>query len=207
MNLQINLLRASEQRSASVISIKFIALGFGILIPTVLIVMIGLAFFSYRENESLANLREQEWTTIDSFRKESAALNTRLRNASRQQKEIMGWNLSRLLWNEYLSVLQQLVPPEIQLRALQTRQTLSLSQGQPARMLTLTLGGRCIGPDAEERVAAFRRALAEHADVRRAEVTAFREDGGARAEPWDRIFQIEIQFKPRLFNEPPAPRK
>lgn len=204
MNIQINLIRLSEQRSASVVSLKAAGIIVAIIVPLVWLLLIVQAHLSLAEQKSQLDLLESRWSTVSQQRRTAQALETELRGRRSSLQELQGWSRSRPEWHTWLDALQDVVPEEVQFRALQSRQTLQLEGGQVARAITLTISGVSVGAEAETLVDAMRRRLATEVwaeETRQARVTAFREDDRPGARPLDRAFEVRIDFNPRSFGE------
>ncbi len=206
MKSQVNLIRSSEQRSASMVSLKSLALIFSIVIPLVILLLIAWAWMGYTERRSALQLVEGQWEEAERRVEEAQAVSRNLREVERYHTEVDGWNRSRLVLHEWLAGLQQIIPEEMQLRTLQARQRAEFVEDAGAsRFFTVTLTGRCVGPDAENTVEVFRETLESESAfdslIERVAVTGFQEDQSDGAAEHDRVFQIDVTFKARSFIE------
>jgi Tfp pilus assembly protein PilN len=202
MNIQINLIRLSEQRSASVVSLKAAGMMVAILVPLILILLIIQARLSVAEQKSHLELLESRWSTVSQQRRTAQALENELKGRRASLEELRGWSRSRPEWHQWLEAIQTVVPPEIQFRALQSRQTLQLEGGKIVRATSVTISGLSVGSEAEMRVEAMRRELVTEVlaeEVQAARVTAFREDVRPGAQPLDRAFEVRVDFQLRSF--------
>lgn len=205
MNLSINFIQPQEIRSASMVSVKSMIQIGTVMIPLVLVLFFASTYFSYAEHKSSLNLLEGTWSIKEKQLKRAQALNKNLLERRRALEEIEGWRISRMPWPDILSQLRVEVPPTIQLKVLQARQNFEApASGPPQRTVRVTLNGRCIGPDAENRVDRLRADLLTQsrlgAFVQDARVAGFREDDESGAGPDDRTFQIQLNFIPRSFH-------
>lgn len=205
MNLLVNLIRPSEKRSASLVSLKSLALIAAIIAPIVLLLCVAWAYLGYVEARSALVLFAAEWEEAEGQRDTARELRKELDRRNALQEEVSGWHDARIPWHLVLDHMQDHVPPTMQWRVLQLRTEWGLGTGNIPEMTALaTLSGRCEGSDAERQVEALRRAwaakpfMAQWTD--RAVVTAFREDDTAGARREDRLFQLEITFHPRSFH-------
>ncbi len=206
MNLQVNFIRPAEIRSPSLVSIRSLILIAVMIAPLVLVLLIAYTYVTYLEQQSALKLVEGRWESAQRKKTRAAELVSKLNSLNRSQEELSGWRRSRLPCAEALLGLQQQVPPTIQLKNMNLRQTLEFATpANVQRHLKLILNGRCQGPDAEAKVEEFRRALTERPPfgplVQSALVAGFREDTEAGAGELDRVFQVEVVFKPRSFRE------
>lgn len=204
MNLQVNLIRPTEQRSASMVSLKSLGLIAVGVSPLILLLLLMQVYLGYTEAHSTYQLLDYEWEDIQDDKERAMALAERLKSVEAIHDEVAGWGRSRRVWHEFLGALQPLVPPVMQLRAVRMRQQVALGdENEPIRYHVVTLSGRCTGADAEERVETLRRRLATDAPfidlIERAVVTVFGDDEAEGARDEDRVFEIELDFYPSEF--------
>lgn len=205
MNVQVNLIRPSELRSASMVSGKSLVLIGGIVVPVVLLLWVAWTYLGSAEASSALRLLEQEKERIAPQQRTATAMRRTLDAQRALRDEATGWGRSRVAWHEVLASAAERVPPTMQWRSLQVRQQLVLdAKDQPVRDFLLTLQGRCQGPGAEAQVEAMRRAWEAEPPlagrVARATVASYREDDGPGAAKEDRLFQIDVQFNPGAFH-------
>lgn len=206
MNIQVNLLKSGEVRSASMVSVKTYILIASLVIPLVFVFMLGMAWMRYSDRASTLAVLEHQWEDAQRNQRVAAGLQREVQEIRAIHQAVYGWHTSRGPWDEFLPALQEVVPEEIQLLTLQMRSSPEPAPGgELIQSFRVTLSGRCVGPDADERVEMLRYALTsmypfdEWTD--RARVTAFAEDTAPGAGPLDRVFQIEVIFQPRSFDE------
>ncbi len=206
MNLQVNLIRPAEMRSASLVSLKSLGLIAGIVLPVIVLLFIGWTYMGYLEVRSVLSLREQERLRTEPLQKEALALAKELAAQKSLRDELMGWHRSRIPWNAVLDGAREQVPDSMQWRTLQMRTQLAVSSnGVLTRESTAMLIGRCKGPRADDQVEAFRMSWeilpAMTQWVARARVTSFREDDAPDAAKEDRHFQIDVAMRSGRFHE------
>ncbi|NLG36000.1 MAG: hypothetical protein GX548_11660 [Lentisphaerae bacterium] len=207
MNVNVNLIRPQEQRSASLVSLKSLAWITAIVLPVILLLCMAWVYMGYAETRSVLRLLEQEKTQSAQTRNEARALRKELAGQKAILDEVMGWHRSRVPWHEVMAGIRPHVPETMQWRSLQMRQKLEVGKdGKPVRESVVVLGGRYQGGEAEAQVEAFRLAWISEEPmatwVQRAEVISYQEDDTPGAAPEDRLFQIEISFKPGRFHAP-----
>ncbi len=205
MNLQVNLIRPQELRSASLVSLKSLGLIAGIIVPLVLLLCIGWAYMGSLEARSVLKMREQERIQAEPQQKEAVSLAKHLSKQKARYDELMGWNRSRIPWNNLLEDVRPHIPDSMQWRTLQMRTRMTVaSNGVLSRESSATLIGRCKGMDAEAQVETLRRAWETEPSmtqwVAQATVTSFREDDTPGAAKEDRHFQIDVKFRPGRFH-------
>ncbi len=207
MNINVNLIRPSEQRSASLVSLKSLGLMAAILLPLILVLFIGWTYMGYLEVRSALKPLEHEQEKSERQKNEAMALIKQLRTQKALCEEVMGFHDSRVPWNVVLDTMIQPVPETMQWVDLKMRMEMQVAKdGQISRDHVLMLSGRCKGPNADQQVETFRRAWVSGSVmtqwVAKAEVVAFREDDGQDAAKDDRKFQIDVKFHPGRFHAP-----
>ena len=206
MNIQVSLLKSTEVRSASMVSVKTYILIAALVIPLVLIFVLGMAWMRYSDRANTLAVLEHQWEDAQRNQRVAAALLREVEEIQSIHQAVYGWHTSRGPWAKFLQALPDVVPAEIQLLSLQMRATPEAPPGgELIQSFRVTLTGRCVGPDADERVEMLRYALASMAPfdewTERARVSSFAEDTGAGAGPLDRVFQIDVYFQPRSYDE------
>lgn len=202
MNLQLNFIRPSEIRSASMVSVKALAQIGAIVIPIVFALYMAALYFGYAEEESAKEVLTGNWDSLAAKERRATELDKRLKERREIRNRLTGWSESRLNWSELLHGLRAEVPAQVQLKVLKARQNLGIGEdGHAQRSYGLIINGRCVGPAAEERVQALEASWYHKAPfeelVKQTTLADFEVDTDPKANPEDRIFQIEIQLKPR----------
>lgn len=207
MNIQVNLIRLSEQRSASLVSLKSMGLIAAIVVPLIAVLGLGWIYMGFLEARGALKLLEQEQEQTAQARREALALGETLRVQREILDEVLGWHRSRVPWHEVLDGILPHVPATMQWRSLQMLQETAVAKdGQLERAHAVALIGRCQGPGAEQQVEALRRAWVSEPPmgpwVEQATVAAFAEDEAPDAAREDRQFQIDVKFRPGRFHAP-----
>ena len=205
MNLQVNLIRATERRSASLVSLKAVGMIVAIVLPLIFVLLYMAMYFQLAEARSELVMLESEWGRTGPRVQEADDLITRYDELMVYSEAVQGWNRSRLPWGAYLDALQRQVPERIQLRSMLMSQVLAREGDGPLeRRHVVVITGRCQGPGADELVEAFRAAFTSTAPleqwVKRAAIVSFGEDRtpGTAADHY--LFELELEFHPGSFD-------
>ncbi|HAL91736.1 MAG TPA: hypothetical protein DCM68_01770 [Verrucomicrobia bacterium] len=207
MSLQVNLILEPERRSASLIRFKTIGQIAVAVAVTVLTASLAWKYLGYLEVRRALQQLEPQRMEFEQRQKETDVLQQALNLHKGYLDEIMGWHHSRLPWEDILEGIRTHVPDTMQWRTLQLRMQLAVGKdGHYAREHAVTLNGRHQGANAEARVESFRRAWETEAPMSdwtdKAVVASFTDDDTPGATSQDRLFQIEVSFKPRSFRAP-----
>jgi len=204
MNLRVDLILESEQRSGSLVSLKALGRIAAFLLPALLILAVFSAFRNMKEvTDELAEL-EAQWAEVKPKQIEVLNLNEEFLANRRTRKELEGWRHSRVDWHEQVVGLMREVPGTIQLTRMRINQALQLIDEQvPARVFSLSLEGTAVGEEAEENVQILKRQLQRATPfegvIEQVEVTRFAKDTAKSAHKDDRTFRVECKFAPREF--------
>lgn len=198
MNLQINLLRPEEKRSASLLSLRFILRLAAVLAPTLLLLwLISRIMTAVGAQRSLRDLQAQ-WSNEEPQLTAAREARDDMRFFIDLDAELDGWQSSRMDWHTVLPRIQALVPPTIQLRQLTISHELrTQADGAIAREFALNLGGKATGPAAEADIERFSEALRACDFIARLDPAQADRDSSANAHADDRIFTIKGAFQPR----------
>lgn len=206
MNLRVDLILESEQRSASVVNLKSILRIASICVPVILVVFILSAVVKMMALKSEFNMLEGQMENAVAKQEAAAKLREELATNLNVLNELEGWRNSHIDWHKQLLGLQKEVPKEIQLSALKLSQTLDLIEsGVAARVFTMVLEGNAVGEDAEYNVYRLKRRLEntqlfssiiEEDGVKVAKYASNPEKGAHKT---DRIFRIECLYQDRKF--------
>jgi hypothetical protein len=205
MNLRVDLILPTEQRSASVVSIKSLVRITVIIIPVVLFIIIALAVMNMMRYKSELNGLDAQWKDAEPKKAAAAALRTDLAANIALRSKLTGWTSSRINWQEQLKGIQKEIPAElrIQLSRLGISSGTSLDNKIPARGAALTIQGTAFGENAEQNVQNLKQALLKSpvlaGCVEQVDVTRFEASTSLGASKSDRLFQIDVKYKPRKF--------
>lgn len=207
MNLSINLIQPSEVRSASLVTAKTYILATTIVVLLGSLIVIGQAWLSNSGQQAQLQFLEDQWQDASRRQREAQALEREVQELRAIHTAVSGWRNAQIQWPEFLDLLREQVPSNVQLRTFQLRSEPDTPAGGGMRQTAqLTLGGFAAGPDAETTVEHLRAALNgtppfDHW-TDRARVSSFREDPAAGPDSADRIFQLDVRFIPRSFDAP-----
>lgn len=204
MNLRVDLILESEQRSASRLNSKTLTRISVIAVPAVVGLLIACAVVNTISLNSRVRMAEAEWKNIEPKKKKALDLADQVQVNLDILNELEGWNKSHVNWHAQLNALQGIVPPKIQLERLRISQTLQLLDGKtPARVFTMILNGKATGATAERDVHELKRQLEKSpffsplmGDVT---VPKYGPSTAKDADKSDRMFQIDCPYKPRKF--------
>ncbi len=207
MNLSINLIQPSEVRSASLVTAKTYILVSTIVVLLGSLMLIGQAWLSNSSQQAQLQFLEDQWQDASRRQREAQALEREVRELRSIHAAVSGWSYAQIQWPDFLDLLRDHIPSNIQLRTFQLRSEPDTPAGGGMRQTAqLTLGGFAAGPDAENTVEYLRSALDGTPPfdtwTDRARVSSFREDPAAGPDSEDRIFQLDIRFIPRSFDAP-----
>ncbi|MFC1496932.1 hypothetical protein ACFLS1_00475 [Verrucomicrobiota bacterium] len=203
MNLKVDLILETEQRSGSVINLKIIIRVISFLIPAVLGVIVLFAVINSMQKKNELNTLENKMSIAEPKQKIATKLRNQLTTNLDIMKELEGWRSSHIDWHQQLINIQREVPLKIQFESFDIKQVLQLADNRtPSRCFTLTIKGLAKGNDAENNIQHLSDNMANSAAF-----TPLTEDvnvWGSRdnrkgADKTDRIFRIDCIYKPRKF--------
>jgi Tfp pilus assembly protein PilN len=205
MNLKVDLILPTEQRSASVLNVKSLVRIASVIIPILVAMVIGNFILGMLQTRNRLNQLESQWNTASPQQDDALTLREQLQTHRRVLSEIEGWRSSRFVWSEQLNGLLDQVPESIQLRQYRVSQTLHLNESstQPVRAFGASLAGVAEGRSADDDVQALKIRLSDTepfaSKIASVEVPAFGADPSPSASKSDRIFRIEMRYQPRPF--------
>ncbi len=187
------------------VSLKSVGLMVAMFVPVVLLLILGWAYLKLHEARSELLLAEREWEHTELRQAGAVRLQQQLATVRSYEKELTGWGRSRVPWHIVLGAPPPQVPTNMQWRTLQMQQR--FERDPDARLLRLhrlTIGGRSLGAQADAQVEIMRTVWENTPPlpqwVERAVVTVFEDDTTPGAAPEDRVFEIDIRFKPGRFH-------
>lgn len=201
MNLRVDLILPSEQRSASPIGLKAATRIVAAAIVLGVATYLFLTFMYIADMSSRLSAAEAKWNTT--VPKQAAAVKL-IQEATENvgiRDEIGNWSRSRIEWNGHLVALAKLVPTEVQLLDFSMQQEFQIvNSNTTARVCQLALSGRCSARGGERYVEDFKLNIERSHElsslVTDVEVPKFAEDPKDRNV---RIFQITAKCRPRAF--------
>lgn len=207
MNLRVDLILESEQRSGSVIGVKS-AMRIGLLVaPITVLVLVAVGFINVMRLNINARNIEKRWEIASEKQDEALKLESEFSANKSILKELQGWKGSHLDWHKQLLEIQRLAPNKTQFTVMRITQTLQLIKNNVVtRNFNMSITGKAITEKAGLNVNNFKNSL-ELSDffeptIESVIVSEFSEDTDEGANKFDRIFKIDCIYKPREFQEP-----
>ncbi len=205
MSLHIDFIYESEQRSASLVSLKFVVRLIGIVIPLLLLMFGLVVFFQYHQMKSELAGVEMHWKSIEPAYKDALELRAELESVRQIEAEFDRWRSVRLTWAKPLEAVRDAVPPTMQLTRLQAREDLKIDGTVPVYQFDLIMEGRARGISPRTDVEQFQHDLREHPDL--VEIVddviippgSFQADPAPGAEREHRVFRLTAPFIARRF--------
>jgi len=201
MNLRVDLILESEQRSASLVSPRMALRIAAVTGPAIVLALIGLAAFSIFNLRSKVKLLEADWQLLEPRKNRAITLAERVTVNEEARAELEGWSSCHIDWNEQLSALQTAVPPNIHLSVLKIAQVLQLVDDiDPARAFSLSISGKAVGSTAEADIQTLKDRLvtapAFTAAVETVRVPEYKADPDNKT---NRLFRINCEYFTRTF--------
>lgn len=202
MNLRVDLILESEQRSASLINLKALARIATVALPVLLVVLVLSSFWDMKKVLGELEMLQAQHDEIKPKQIEATELDEQFQVNRRTLEELQAWNHSRVLWHEQLLAFMREVPRTMQMQRFRVSEALHLLEDNvPARVYTLSIEGKAIGEDAETNVQLLKRRLQQDPPLgdltEEVKVSRFAQDPAKDAGRNDRIFRIESSFVPR----------
>lgn len=202
MNLHVDLIFETEQRSASVVNAKGLIRIVSIVIPLIVIVIISV--FTANMMSIKSNLKALEADFADKDPKKEAAIAYRAELVKNRQvlEELEGWRLTRVNWAAQLERIAVNIPDDIQLTVLRISSVTEPVSAVPARNFSLLMKGKTFGEKAKANVellgelhknAAFTNLMKE------AKVADYKRNEDPVARDGEMLFQVEAVYKPLKF--------
>lgn len=204
MNLRVDLILESEQRSGSIVTVKSLVRIVSILVPLIVVLLLSWQAYGVVRIKSELRSTEARWQSVEPLEKKAKELAQERQANEDQLAQLNGWRKSHIDWNAHLLQLFHSVPENIQLQNLRVSQALQVTSNKaPARVFTLELRGKAFGAEAESSVNSFKRLLSDDPaftnDLIKVEVPLFGADTAAGAGKNDRVFEIRCGYRERLF--------
>jgi len=200
MNLRIDLILESEQRSATTLNLKLVGRVLLFALPTLLGLIILAATFSLIRLKGQLRDAEAQWL-VDEPRMKAVQEIRKQANANLAiLQELESWKNSHVDWGNQLRGIQEVFPATLQLTTLTLADSIDPKIQPPTCNALITLRGKAFDTNADRDVQRLRRAL-----QRTVFFTNLVTDAEVRQFEWDpanrnnRLFQIAILYKPRAF--------
>jgi len=209
MNLRVDLILESEQRSGSRINPKAVLRGITILIPGIILLALAAQVVQVVGlQRELKHLRA-EMERKGPQREKAQSLVEEYRAHRDIQKEFNGWKRTRIDWHTQLTGLMQAVPTNIQLGTLTLSQTLQLYDDKvPSRLYTMTMQGKAVNEDAQASIKELKQqfTFAPAFTSLTQEVTVPHYAAGEENNE-DRVFEMRCVYRAQKFEDLKTRRK
>jgi len=199
MNLRVDLILPSEQRSGSPVSPKSLLRMASVVGPALVVLLVFMGIIGMLKLKSEEKMLQSKWELTEPLREDADKRLAALQRSIRIHRELEGWKKARITWHEHVGGIMRVTPANIQLEALRVSQTLQLENKRiPSRVFALTLKGKALGAQAEASVQNLERQLVRAAPfaglVAQVAVPTFRADTSKEANRDDRIFGITCAY-------------
>jgi hypothetical protein len=202
MNLRVDLILETEQRSASFLSPRQMLRLSGIVVPAIGAFLLFVAALDTMRQNMHTEQKASEWKLLEPQKAAALKLAEEMRRHDAIVKSLESWPATKRSLYDQLATLMKVVPPDIQLARLSYDQTLGVVDKQAQRVPTMRLEGRALGADSEEHLLVLTRRMREEApfDVLLANVEMRGDrDTAAGARPEDRVFRLSCEYHPLKF--------
>jgi hypothetical protein len=202
MNLRVDLILETEQRSASVVNAKGLIRIVSIVVPLIIVVIIGLVTSRMISLSNSLNALEAELK--DKVPKKEAAIKYREEVGKNRQTldELEGWRKSRVNWAEQLLNIQTLIPSEIQLTNLRINHAIDTTAGNMVRNFSFTMKGKALGEAARtnvEMLGEIEKNPALTNAMKEATVVNYSKNEDQGAPAGEMLFDVSGSYHPRTF--------
>jgi hypothetical protein len=212
MNLRVDLILETEQRSASVINAKSLT-RIGVIVgPAILGLIVAAAVVDHLTLNSRLNTVREQLADEEPRLNDAGLVEKELKGNNEILTEVTGWSKSRMELAPILEDVQKLVPPEIQLVDLTINQSCFVTNSAGGKVLArayrMVLRGKALSDDAkktEDLVLKLRKdlatapSLAKNVDDKDVVVSNFGASPDVDAPKNLRLFDITCGLKARKF--------
>ncbi|MDO9542966.1 MAG: hypothetical protein Q7J98_11685 [Kiritimatiellia bacterium] len=205
INLHINLLVKSEERSTSRISGKFLLKASAVFTGLLLLALVIIALVGARSAKQALFFAEQEKKQLKGIFQTVTELQRELVGLQELTNAVNAWAQTRPDWPALLSGMQSVVPINIQLTRLTANENIAIIDNMPARIVTLYLQGKAVGAHSETDVQELEKSLKEKSPFKEVmEFARVKQFEAAKNEGQGniRIFDIECRFKAQKLFKP-----
>ncbi|MBM4144014.1 MAG: hypothetical protein FJ225_10555 [Lentisphaerae bacterium] len=206
MNLRVDLILESEQRSGSVLSPKSLMRIGSVVGPVALAFLVAAFVFQLWLLGGKLSSLEGQWAALEPRAKKADELRAQLAASRKILGEIEGWRKAHMDWHAELQGLIDIVPENIQLKQMRISQAFEVSAKKvPARAFVAVVDGRAVGDGAEDAVRTLRMRLtsempfATNVAPDGVSVVAYGADPTPGAGKNDRVFSVQCRYRPREF--------
>lgn len=202
MNLRVDLILESEQRSASLLNLKSIIRLVVVLVPSLIVAAYLFSFVGYltlkgkvKQLETAAEINQPKVVQADALSAE-VAVNEGMK------RELAGWRNAAIDWHRQLYELMKCVPAEVYFESLRVSYAFQTEGNVPARKYNMVIAGASKGSSSVDNVLRLKRELTVSEFFKKymdpPEVPVFKQDAAPGAQDTDRVFRIECAYKARM---------
>ncbi|MFT5239838.1 MAG: hypothetical protein ACI9OU_001020 [Candidatus Promineifilaceae bacterium] len=204
MNLRVDLILPTEQRSGNPVSAKSLGRMAAIILPLIVVGIVAKIVWTGIQAERDFNTLKQDLELTKPVHAHAVQLMETFKVNREVKNELTYWASSRLTWHEQILGLMQIVPTNVQLKSFRASEKLNLINDKtPGRQITLNMSGRAVNADAEESVKFLVEQLRNTAPFGYGVISNVVMDGRADvspgAAPTDRTFEIRCTYFTRVF--------
>lgn len=201
MNLRVDLILETEQRSASIFNLKTMVRAVAILIPSIIVALFLVSFFGFWTLKSQVNDMKTEEEIKQPKVARADALRAEVDQNEAIKNELKGRRNSSLYWHRQFVELMKVIPAEMHFDSLRVTHSFGSEANVTSRKFDMTISGKSKGANSEDNVLLMKRSLTvseffkEYMDP--PAVPVFKADVDPDAKKTDRIFRIECSYKAR----------
>ena len=204
MNLRVDLILPTEQRSGNPVSVKSLGRMASIIVPLIIVVIVAKIVWTGIQEERDFRTLKQDLELTKPVHAHAVELMETFKVNREVKNELTYWASSRLSWNEQVLGLMQIVPTNVQLMSFRASEKLNLIDDKmPGRQITVSIRGRAVNGDAEESVKFLVEQLENTPPFGYGVISNVVMDGRADvspgAAPTDRTFDIKCTYFTRVF--------
>jgi len=201
MNLRVDLILETEQRSASIFNLKTMTRAVIILIPSIIVVFFLVSLFEFWTLKSAVADKKTEAEIKQPKVERADALRAEVDRNEAIKNELLGQKNSAIDWHRQLVELMKVTPDEIVFDSFRVSHSFSTENNITSRKFDFTITGQSKGDHSEDNVLLMKRSLTINeffkGYVNPPEVPVFKADTDPKAKKTDRIFRMECNYKPR----------
>lgn len=206
MNLRVDLILESEQRSGSPVNVKSVTRVATFIVPAIIAFIVIVGLLNLRAVSSTVKNRDKEWKQKSTQQEDAIELRAAVESNQAMWDEIETWQSSRTDVALLLAALQREVPDSVQMVDLKFSDVFVFEEAiGVVRRFKLTLNGLADGFKAKDAVEKLTRNLQTAPDftnmIESASVPpgAFAADRTPGAPKSRRVFRIECTFYQKPF--------
>ena len=205
MNLRVDLILETEQRSGSAVNLQSIKRVGAVVGPAIAALLVAIGIWNVIRVQHEYKMLNSEWELTEPQRDAADRQLSAFQVNVRVLKEMEGWEKARIQWHSQLEGLVRVVPANVQLDSMRVSQNFQLVNDNKtqARVYSMEVRGKAIGQGAEDSVRQLERALANRqpfkSSIESVKVPVYGADPSTDADRNDRIFGIKCAYSHLAF--------